>query len=150
MRLIRFMGAREMCDYLIGRTLTNNTDWRGAGGRSTSKGFCFFPADPPADTPEERLHYISGVVTFDRIMEFEAPDDLPGLRLSWGTYRNPDNKTAPLPGLTNFVFVNEYCIESYNRDILPLIKYGRVIWDKTINYWKIEWLFEAVREPWRV
>ena len=63
MNLVRFMSTRELYRFLDGETISGNTEWRREGYASSSKGICFFPADPK---PETRLHYLSGECTLRR------------------------------------------------------------------------------------
>lgn len=133
MRLIRFMSADELIGYMRGQKIVSDTDWHGAGYRSTSEGICFFPADPP---PESRLHYVSGVVDFDRIAEFETvgPTDL--IKEAQGQYRDP-NHLHDFPPVR--VSVTEYCMPWYDMHTLKLIRFGTVYWNSDIRYWSICW-----------
>ena len=138
MRLVRFMGIDEIKQYLGGNLLRNETEW-GNFGKSTSKGFCFFPADPP---PESRLHYLSGVVSFAIVAEFETGGPL-NLRRGTGTYRNPKGKlpgsiweAVMKPGKT--IEVEEYGLNEYSRDSLRLLRLGSVILDD-VGEWRILW-----------
>lgn len=144
MRLIRFMGAVELNKYLNGETLTNTTDWRKTGQRSGSKGFCFFDDSEP---PEERLKYVTGVVS-TKIVAIFRPVPFAKLELteSYGIYR--DNK-RDLPKLTDLTLtdllawdfkekrVREYSTTKYNAQILQLEKLG--IPERYQEGWRIEW-----------
>ena len=136
MRLIRFMGLEEAEKYLDGEVLENHTDWS-AQAKTASKGFCFFPADPP---PETRLHYLSGVVDFDIVAEFEV-SDVVVLKKSKGQYRDPDEELPDLwAALTQPVKTfktTEYSLESYSKKTLRLIRLGAVIMRK--QDWAIVW-----------
>lgn len=41
-RFVRFMGMKELIDYLSGKTLVNTTAWREKAQNTDSVGFCFF------------------------------------------------------------------------------------------------------------
>ena len=140
MRLIRFMGAVEQNKYLNGETLTNITDWRKAGQRSGSRGFCFFD---DSETPEERLPYVSGVVDTSLVAVF---DTVPFARLelmeSLGTYRDTERDLPTLKELltfSNLQFkkVREYSALQYNSQILHIVKVGRP--ERHPEGWRIDW-----------
>ena len=134
------MGNNELRRYLAGETLRNGTDWHRDGHNlSTSKGFCFFPSDPP---PESRLHYVSGVVDFDIVAEFQVVG-CPRLKEGQGTYRDPG--TAP-PSLDDIlsgrsdvpkITVKEYSMPAYSRNTLRLMRVGTVIIGP--EGWEIVW-----------
>lgn len=138
MNLVRFMGADELFKYLRGGTLKNNTDWRREAA-STSKGFCFFPADPP---PEDRLHYLSGVVDFSYVAEFEPRGPI-CVTMGTGMYRDP---REPLPlsiwecfnTPVKMIPVEEYSIAEYSRKTLKLKRYGKIE-IKPGARWAIRW-----------
>ena len=138
LRLIRFMSWAELRKYLRGETIKGKTDWS-RQGKSTSKGICFFPSVPP---PEQRLHYLSGVVDFQAVAEFEVIAPV-NLTTSWGEYRDPDE---PLPDNPwDLVFspvkmsrVNEYCVPEYSSKILRLRRVGAVGMSKDYE-WLINW-----------
>ena len=44
------MSTRELYRFLDGETISGNTEWRREGYASSSKGICFFPADPKPET----------------------------------------------------------------------------------------------------
>ena len=133
MKVYRFMSREELDKYLAGETLENRTEWkRKVHNRSTSVGFCFFVDDVPI---ESRLHYVSGIVSFQVIAEFEA--DSGKLKQSVGFYRDPskdDGVSWPVPTMA----VTEYCTRRYSRESFRLIRFGRV--DRTeIFNWRIIW-----------
>ncbi|MDY5579981.1 hypothetical protein [Porcincola intestinalis] len=143
--LIRFMSTRELNKFLKGETISNKTDWNKDLGMATeSKGVCFFPADPK---PESRLHYLSGVVTFDKVVEFSPCGNLPGIRMTKGRYRDPDrdNITSlldfrkPIPRIS----VDEICMPQYNSRMLYPVRIGYVHGLRLFNgdfTWVIDWL----------
>ena len=144
MRLIRFMGFKELADYLDGNTLRNTTDWNKAGQRSGSKGFCFFDDTEP---PEERLKYVSGVVNTEIVAIFRpVPFAKLELTESYGIYRDNKRDLQKLTDLTladllTWDFkekrVREYSTTKYNAQILQLEKLG--VPERYQEGWRIEW-----------
>lgn len=94
MNLVRFMSTRELYRFLDGETISGNTEWRREGYASSSKGICFFPADPK---PETRLHYLSGVVSFQIVgaSNFEGMTYIGVIRKPYGE-RNDGGKDRRL------------------------------------------------------
>lgn len=132
MKVYRFMSQVELDRYQEGGTLENRTDWKRQGHRrSTSVGFCFFGDDVPI---ESRLHYVSGIVTFEAVAEFEA--DNGKLVQSVGFYRDlakDDGVSWPLPVMA----VTEYCARRYSRETFRLIRTGEI--KLTASGWRIRW-----------
>lgn len=132
MRVYRFMSQEELDRYLAGETLENRTEWkRKMHNRSSSVGFCFFGDDVPI---ESRLHYVSGVVSFAVIAEFEA--DSRKLKQSVGWYRDlskDDGISWPVPTRA----VKEYCTRRYSRESFSLIRAGTVM--HRGGEWRIKW-----------
>lgn len=138
MVLIRFMGIPEMEKYLAGDVLRNETTWKGIN-KSTSAGFCFFPADPE---PEKRLHYVSGVVSFDVVGRFETIGPVM-LRKGIGKYRDPmaDNPKSLMEALFSkpkMMDVEEYSLTEYSNQSLRLTQMGTVIFGRDFD-WHIIW-----------
>lgn len=145
MRLVRFMGAEELRGYFAGTLLRNDTDWS-EYGKAGSIGFCFFPADPP---PEERLHYISGVVTFLFVAEFEAAGPVL-LRKSTGVYRDPteelpDSLAEAVLGKLRTIEVEEYSTREYSRASMQLVRLGIIEAGEDFK-WHIRWCSQNVVE----
>ena len=143
MELVRFMSAAEVRKYLAGETIRNETDWRGSGFRTGSKGICFFPADPP---PEERLHYVSGIVSFEMVAVFETVGPVQ-LRESEGEYRDLEAEAGmdwrellarTLAGDVQRRKVRELSMQEYNSAMLHMKHLGTVEMDET-GEWKIRW-----------
>ena len=132
MRIYRFMSQEELDRYLAGETLENRTEWeREMHNRSSSVGFCFFGDDDPI---ESRLRYLSGVVDFTVIAEFEA--DNRKLEQSVGWYRDlskDDGISWPVPTRA----VKEYCTKRYSRESFRLIRAGTVM--QSGWKWEIKW-----------
>ena len=139
MRLIRFMGFKELRKYLNGETLTNTTEWRAAGQASDSRGFCFFD---DTEMPEERLPYVSGVVDTELVVMFETvPFAKIDLHEGFGRYRDTEKDMPTLEDLltfTNIKFkkVREYSLTEYSNQILRLLKVGKPIRG---DGWEIDW-----------
>ncbi len=66
-RYVRFMSFKEFMKYMDGLLLVNHTDWRKAAQCTDSVGFCFF--DDSVE-PEERIEYLTGVVTMECVWCF--------------------------------------------------------------------------------
>lgn len=138
------MSSEELEKYLKGATISNRTDWNKDQGKATnSKGVCFFPADPK---PESRLRYLSGVVTFDKVVEFSPCGNLPGIRMTHGTYREVSELAlekaemygTPLPTMQ----VDEICMPKYNSRMLYPVRIGYVHGVRLFNgdyTWVIDW-----------
>ena len=125
MKLYRFMSLDEMLAYSLGLTLHNNTDWRLRGQASSSNGFCFFDDSVP---PEERIPYVNGVVCMDVCVEFEMIGPV-SVTLSEGRYRDKNYTINPVDllfGEPKTVTIREYCMKSYSRDALRMVRFGRV------------------------
>lgn len=138
MKLIRFMSIEEFIKYLNGEKMNSKTQWS-AISKSNSVGICFFPADPP---PEERMHYLSGVVDFELVIEFEIIGAC-HLRMGFGFYRDPDeelpeNLEAFFDTPVKSLKVHEYSMDQYDRKHLKVTRIGRPYlagWE-----WGISWL----------
>jgi hypothetical protein len=140
MKLIRFMGREELRKYLDGETLTNTTNWRAAGSRSDSRGFCFFDDSEP---PEKRLPYVSGVVNTDVVVMFETvPFAKIELLESLGTYRDAEKDMPTWTELLTFSNLKmkkvwEYSLMEYSNQILRVLKFGKPV--RHPEGWTIEW-----------
>lgn len=138
MRVCRFMGMGEFLAYMQGITLKSDTDWRRAGQASRSKGFCFFPAGPDDPEPEERIVYLTGIVSMEVCAVFET--DVNKLNSSLGRYSDPE---TPLPSIQEILsgrlggiqWVQEYSRKSYNNKDFRLVKAGTPDpWNRTIAW----------------
>lgn len=146
MRLVRFMSREELKRYLAGEKLHNRTNWKTAGNRSESVGFCFFDT---AVSPEERMHYLTGIVNMQTVVEFE-PVEPQIFRTSYGIYRDPskdDFSGLNVADLITFLTrsvptqkVLEYSIGDYSNRTLKLIRVGfpnmtqhTIKWQKEVN-----------------
>lgn len=135
-RYVRFMSFEEFEKFITGQVLENHTDWRERGQCTDSVGFCFFDDSAP---PEERIEYLTGVVTMEAVVAFERLGDEP-MRKSQGRYRdreadeNTFNLFAPIPMMR----VDEYSVESYSWEDMRLVRLGEVISqiERKINWWE--------------
>ena len=143
MRYVRFMGEKEIERYLKRRHLFNTTNWEEHGSRTGSVGFCFF--DDSVE-PEQRMEYLTGVVSMDAVAVFEPIGEL-NFRESMGMYRDPE-KDKNL-GILEFLFVKppmmpvkEYSLTEYSYKTMRLVRLGIPKWhiDRKI----IEWIHESV------
>lgn len=143
MKLIRFMSSGELAKYLNGDQLKNETNWKRAGQRSGSTGFCFFDDSEP---PEKRLHYVSGIVNMQTVAVFETKGLRHSeIRKSAGVYRDPDRDTPAFEELLDFTNVKvkrvkEYCMKNYSHKTLRLLKIGKPYRDG--QSWGIRWLWK--------
>lgn len=128
MKVFRFMSKVEFEKYKHNFTLQNNTKH---DGKTNSVGFCFL--DIEEFTPEEAMHFLSGIVTFDVCAVFETEEKL---HKTYGIYAKPIKSTGNLMedllnvlgGFTDRFTANEYCITEYNKETMKLLKYSKEIW----------------------
>lgn len=100
-------------------------------GKTNSIGFCFLNLEEY--TPEEALHFLSGIVSFDVCAVFETEEKL---NKTYGIYAKPIKPTGNamadifnlLVGFNEHFKANEYCIKSYNKEKFRLLKYSENIW----------------------
>ncbi len=134
MRYVRFMSYDELEKYMRGVKLVNNTDWRKKAQCTDSIGFCFFD---DSKEPEERLEYLTGVVTMDCVAVFERISNKP-MRKSKGRYRDPDKDIDIFKPVPVMMTVDEYSVKSYSMEDMRPVRVGVVVdpyFDK-----RIEWL----------
>lgn len=115
MEVFRFMSIEEFEKYRNGSILINNTKHI---GRTNSTGFCFFNLKD--FKPEEAMHFLSGIVSFDICAVFETNEKL---EKTYGGYKNPFNNTE-----LNIFIADEYCITEYDNKRFKLLKYSENIW----------------------
>ena len=114
-----------------GRTLRNNKKHT---GKTNSVGFCFL--DMEDFDPEEAMHFISGVVSFDVCAIFEVDKKL--LNESYGVYAEPIKPTGSLAedmlnlllGFNDSFTATEYCTTEYSNKDFKLIKYAENLWEQ--------------------
>lgn len=139
MRYVRFMGQKELNEYLAGKCLMNTTDWS-KGSKSNSVGFCFFD---DSEAPEERMEYLTGVVSMEIVAVFEPIEDV-RFKESSGLYRDPKQDVPE--SLWEALFapitmqqVKEYSLTQYSRHSLRLVAYGKPYLTKDGGHC-IEWI----------
>ena len=147
MKIFRFMSRAEFEKYKNNEVLKNNTKHV---GKTNSVGFCFLNLED--FTPEEAMHFLSGIATFDICAVFETKEKL---NKTFGIYAKPINKTGNiaedfmnlLSNLKSFR-ADEYCTTEYSKEKMKLIKYSEGIWEQ----WnpieiqtKLKWIEEAYK-----
>ena len=134
MRLIRFMGEQELRDLLAGRRLVNYKDHSKTGkNRTDSVGFCFFDT---SETPEERMQYLTGIVSMDAVIEIETDQEM---KKGYGEYADPENRTSLAEILMGVrpksKTVTEYSTRKYSLNTVKLIRMGRPsLWPHRITW----------------
>lgn len=130
MKVFRFMSKEEFEKYNKNITLKNN---KKHDGKTNSVGFCFLNADEY--TPEEAVHFLSGIASFDICAVFETKETL---KKTYGIYAKPIKSTGNFfedllnlyNGYNDKFKANEYCITEYNKEKMKLLKYSEEIWDQ--------------------
>ena len=130
MKVFRFMSKEEFEKYNNNLTLKNNKQH---DGKTNSIGFCFLNIDEY--TPEEAMHFLSGVVNFDICAVFETNEKL---KKTYGIYAKPIDPTESIItdminlflGFNDSFKANEYCITEYSKETMKLLKYSEKIWDQ--------------------
>ncbi len=137
MKVYRYMSEKEFHACNSGIELVPLH--RNHKARTTSKGFCFLPeivclhgqhydGTPYTEktTADHCLSFLSGIVTSDVLVEFEAPETF--FRKSDGIYADPYSDSWD-----DFITMDELCCDSYSRDILIPLRYavfqkGEAVW----------------------
>lgn len=143
MKVFRFMSKIEFEKYRNGFTLKNN---KRHDGRTNSVGFCFLSIED--FTPEETMHFLNGIATFDVCAVFETKENL---NKTYGVYAKPIKSTGNLMedwikllcGFNDRFKANEYCITEYDKNKMRLIKYSEDIWKQwnpTEEQQKLKWM----------
>lgn len=128
MQVFRFMSKVEFEKYRNNFTLKND---KKHDGKTNSVGFCFL--NTKDFTPEEAMHFLSGIVTLDVCAVFETEEKL---QKTYGVYAKPIKSTGNpmedlmklLCGFNDRFTANEYCITEYNKETMKLLKYSEEIW----------------------
>lgn len=128
MKVFRFMSKLEFEKYKNDITLINN---KRHDGKTNSIGFCFLNIEE--FTPEEAMHFLSGIATFDVCAVFETEEKL---NKTYGIYAKPIKSTGNpfedllnlFSGYTDNFTANEYCITEYSKKTMKLLKYSEEIW----------------------
>lgn len=117
-----------MKNFKIGEKLYNNTKYK---AKTNSEGFCFI--NEKDFTPEEAVHFLSGIVSFDICAEFETNEKL---KKTYGIYVKPIKSEGNfIEDLMKLFFdfyeeitIDEYCINEYDNKKFKLLKYSEDIW----------------------
>ena len=144
------MSVAEFTAYIRGgKLMVNRTNWKLEGSATTARGFCFFPAGPLDDRPEDRIEYLTGITSMSVCAVFDTDETM---EVSRGRYRDP-NAPAKTPAemLCELIsgepigiqYLNEYCIPTYSRDTFRLVRAG---YPDPINH-TIKWMMHAMSEP---
>lgn len=128
MKVFRFMSKLEFEKYKNDITLINN---KRHDGKTNSIGFCFLNIEE--FTPEEAMHFLSGIATFDVCAVFETEEKL---NKTYGIYAKPIKSTGNpfedllnlFSGFTDNFTANEYCVTEYSKKTMKLLKYSEEIW----------------------
>lgn len=134
MKVYRYMSAQELKNFNSGMEMVPAHMHHKAA--TTSTGFCFLPevvclyrhkdsGSPVKDTmsPEGSLSFLSGIVSEEFLIEFEAPDHL--LRKSRATYQDPYG--------SGLMEIDELCCNSYSKENFIPLRYG------IIDFYGIQW-----------
>lgn len=135
MKLFRFMSKVEFEKYKNRYVLINNKIHK---DKTNSVGFCFLNLEQY--TPEEAMHFLSGIVSFDICAVFETEENLSE---TYGIYskglKSSGNPRQDLIALLlgykqiDTFKATEYCTISYNKDEFKLVKYSENVWEQ----WKL-------------
>lgn len=142
MIIFRFMSMKEFDKYRNEKVLINNKIHE---GNTNSVGFCFLNIED--FKPEDAMHFLSGIVSFDICAIFETNINLSE---TYGVYAKPVKETGNinvdfiklLLGFNERFVAKEYCITSYNKTDFKLLKYSKDIWkqyDEITKQPKLKW-----------
>ena len=136
MKLYRYMSLDEFHKAVdLGLTMVNDTDWhRDRHCKTSSEGFCFLPEDTVFTsydsytgegtvhhfTPKQCYLFLSGIVTAQVLVEFEAPES--AVTESGGRYADPINAYDFFASIG----VKEYCATSYDCGTFIPLRYAPV------------------------
>lgn len=130
MKVFRFMSNEEFQKYKCGSKLKNAKVHK---GKTNSIGFCFLNLDEYK--PEEAMHFLSGIVSYDICAVFETTKKL---NKTYGVYAKPlefdEDIILDLINLFNGwsekFTATEYCCTSYSNKDFKLLKYSKNIWSQ--------------------
>lgn len=134
MKIFRFMSKEEFEKYQSGQELKND---KIHPGKTNSKGFCFLNLEEYK--PEQALHFLSGIVSFDICAIFETNIKL---NKTYGIYAKPVKPSGDImqdllnlySNFDNSFRANEYCTTEYNNKVFNLIKYSKEIWKQWVPW----------------
>ncbi len=126
MNVFRFMSKEEFAKFNKGETLYNYKQHD--KNKTTSTGFCFFNLKDYL--PQDAMHFLSGIVSFDICAVFET--DKSNLKERYGRYNK--NTYTLFPSMFPAMFhATEYCTTQYSNKNFKLVKYSEDIW----RQWKL-------------
>lgn len=133
MKVFRFMSEEEFNKFNKGETLKNNKD-HSKSSKSNSIGFCFFSLDDVI--PEEAMHFLSGIVSFDICALFDVDEKL--LNKTHARYAKDAPQTGDLfvdllmifTDNIEFEIRDEYCTTEYNNKTFKLEKWTTNCWNQ--------------------
>lgn len=132
MQIFRFMSYDEFNKYRSGKVMRSKRNHSIIhGSKTNSKGFCFLNIEE--FTPEQAMHFLSGIVSFDVCAVFETDETLKG---TFGIYAKPiesdDNMFELLlklySGWERSFEAKEYCTTEYDRRKFKLLRYSKDLW----------------------
>jgi hypothetical protein len=117
-------------NLIVGEDLRNNKKHK---SRTNSVGFCFLNIDD--FTPEEAMHFLSGIVSFDICAIFETEKKL---NKTYGIYAKPieesgnpfEDMVKLINGFNDKFRADEYCTLIYSNKNFKLVKYSEDIWSQ--------------------
>lgn len=124
MKLYRYMSAQEFNDLCIGMDMVNENPHECCA--TNSIGFCFLGEHTKEHygdrvfSPTDCYDFLSGIVSPDVLVEFDAPDD--AVSESYGTYADPDDYDCDLFNIAR-IGITEYCTTHYSRDTFRPLRY---------------------------
>ena len=117
----RFMGEQECLALLGGKTLVNNTNHKKDKKRTNSFGFCFFK-----ESPDEAVHWLSGIADLDYCVTLEVPDNY--LVKTYGLYVDDEASDLSKPmnyrefmAAAKFKKREEYCRRRYSLNDVQIL-----------------------------
>lgn len=134
MKVFRFMSNDEFQKFKSGKVMKSRKDHsKSHNGKTNSKGFCFLNLEEYA--PEEAMHFMSGIVSFDICAVFETDEKL---NRTYGIYAKPIKSDGDILNLYEKLFIgweesfqaNEYCTTQYDRRTFILVKYTKNLWEQ--------------------
>lgn len=124
MKLYRYMSNKELQKLMAGIKMYPNVNFHKA--KTDSEGFCFlgektivqYGDEDYCFSPENCIRFLSGIVTNEVLVEFEANVSL--VKESWGCYSDP------FGDYDDSIFITEYCAKTYDRDNFIPTRYALV------------------------
>lgn len=115
------MSEAEYEILIAGGKLTNTTDHKERGKKTTSVGFCFFP-----EPPDKAIHWLSGIVNTEVCVTFDIHESL--LTESTATYRDSEKDNIEGMSFLELIFSpapqierKEYCMTEYSLKVAKVL-----------------------------